>query len=158
MYCPKCGTENAESNKYCRACRENLGLISQAIKQRLPVMIASRLDQILDSRSERFRRDSVLGFAASGIFGINKNWWWITSFLLLSLLAQFWDYVSYQRLSAAGLSRNGSSAWPARRRDSGAESPSAPTTNELAPPSIVTESTTRRLDPLAAEKRGGDLL
>jgi len=62
MYCPKCGTENAETNKFCRACRENLKVVSQAMKQRLPVMLASRFDQMLDSRSERFRRDSVIFF------------------------------------------------------------------------------------------------
>jgi len=49
MYCPKCGTENAETNKFCRACRENLKVVSQAMKQRLPVVLASRLDQMLDS-------------------------------------------------------------------------------------------------------------
>ena len=53
MYCPKCGTENAEANKFCRACRENLKVISQAMKRRLPVVLASKLDQMLDSRSER---------------------------------------------------------------------------------------------------------
>ena len=61
MYCPKCGTENAETNKFCRACRENLKVVSQAMK-RLPVVLASRFDQMLDSRSERFRRDSVIFF------------------------------------------------------------------------------------------------
>jgi hypothetical protein len=58
MYCPKCGTENAETNKFCRACRENLKVVSQAMKQRLPVVLASKFDQMLDSRSERFRPDS----------------------------------------------------------------------------------------------------
>lgn len=65
MYCPKCGTENPEANQYCRACRENLQVISQAMKSRLPVVIASKVDQILDSRSERFRRDSLLNLLMS---------------------------------------------------------------------------------------------
>jgi hypothetical protein len=58
MYCPKCGTENAETNNFCRACRENLKVVSGAMKQRLPVLLASKFDQMLDSRSERFRLDS----------------------------------------------------------------------------------------------------
>jgi zinc-ribbon domain len=58
MYCPKCGTENAETNKFCRACRGNLKVVSQAMKQRLPVLLARKFDQMIDSRGERFRPDS----------------------------------------------------------------------------------------------------
>src|SRR5262245_5029193 len=68
MYCPNCGTENVETNKFCRACRENLKVVSQAMKQQLPVVLASRFDQMLDSRSERFRRDSVISFLIGLIF------------------------------------------------------------------------------------------
>ncbi|HSB08138.1 MAG TPA: zinc ribbon domain-containing protein [Blastocatellia bacterium] len=60
MFCPKCATENPDANRYCRACRENLQLVSQAMKGRAPVVLAGKVDQILDSRSERFRRDSLL--------------------------------------------------------------------------------------------------
>jgi len=105
MYCPKCGTENPETNKFCRACRENLKVVSQAMKQRLPVVLASRFDQMLDSRSERFRRDSVLSFlvgliflasrlSGSGPFG-NSN-----AFLILILpilLFGAWSYLAYRR-------------------------------------------------------------
>ncbi len=65
MFCPRCGTENPETNKYCRSCRENLQLVSQAIKNHLPVVLASKVDQLLDSRSERFRRDSLLNLLMS---------------------------------------------------------------------------------------------
>src|SRR5215510_12129156 len=105
MYCPKCGTENAETNKFCRACRENLKVVSQAMKQRLPVVLASKLDQLLDSRSERFRRDSVLSFligliflvaklSGSGAFG-NSN----VIFILISPIFLFgaWSYLAYRR-------------------------------------------------------------
>jgi hypothetical protein len=105
MYCPKCGTENAETNKYCRACRENLKIVSQAMKQRLPVLIASRLDQMLDSRSERFRRDSVLYFLigflslAGGLFEHDDI---VYGVILLGLscfyiLFGFWSYLAYRR-------------------------------------------------------------
>lgn len=101
MYCPKCGTENVDTNKYCRACRENLGVISQAMKQRLPVLIASRLDQLLDSRSERFRRYSVVYFSlgivgliagASRTYGIGAL---ITA--CVSFMAGVWSYLAYRR-------------------------------------------------------------
>jgi hypothetical protein len=105
MYCPKCGTENAETNKFCRACRENLKVVSQAMKQRLPVVLASRFDQMLDSRSERFRRDSVLLFlmglvflvaklSGSGAFG-NSNGIFIL--ILPAFLSSAWSYLAYRR-------------------------------------------------------------
>jgi hypothetical protein len=76
MFCPKCGAENPETNQYCRACRESLQVISQAMKSRLPVVIASKVDQILDSRSERFRRDSLLNLLMSltTLFGGLISW------------------------------------------------------------------------------------
>jgi hypothetical protein len=96
-----------------------------------------------------------------GLFGARKDWWVWASFMLLILLASFWDYVSFQRLSASGSRGDRSSSQPASLPDSNSELPSAPTTNELelAPPFSVAESTTRRLEPLAAaEKRSGELL
>lgn len=110
MFCPKCGAENPETNQYCRACRENLQLISQAMKARLPVVIASKVDQILDSRSERFRRDSLLNLLMSlsvltgclislrnGFPGLYSE----TSFYLLMSFAALWsaihEYRAYKR-------------------------------------------------------------
>jgi len=105
MYCPKCGTENAEANKFCRACRENLKVVSQAMKQRLPVVLASKFDQMLDSRSERFRRDSVLLFLMGLVFLVAK--WSATGawgngggvYILISPIFLFsaWSYLAYRR-------------------------------------------------------------
>jgi len=107
MFCPKCGTENPETNKYCRACRENLKVISQAMKQRLPVVIASKLDQMLDSRSERFRRDSILCFLFGAGFLLYGLVGWIQGskghrgpliFLAVGvLLFGVWQYLAYKR-------------------------------------------------------------
>ena len=105
MYCPKCGTENAETNKFCRACRENLKVVSQAMKQRLPVMLASRFDQMLDSQSERFRRDSVIFFlmglvfllarlSGSGALGSSNGTF---SWTLLTFLFSAWSYLAFRR-------------------------------------------------------------
>jgi hypothetical protein len=105
MYCPKCGTENAEANKFCRACRENLKVVSQAMKQRLPVVLASKFDQMLDSRSKRFRRDSVLLFLMGLVFLVAK--WSATGawgnsggiYILTSPIFLFsaWSYLAYRR-------------------------------------------------------------
>lgn len=105
MFCPKCGIENAETNKYCRACRENLIIVSQAMKQRLPVVLASRLDQMLDSRSERFRRDSILWLLMglvhllailSGTYG-KPDVIRVFLFPLLFLSGACWEYFAYRR-------------------------------------------------------------
>ena len=108
MYCPKCGTENAETNKFCRACRENLKVVSQAMKQRLPVVLASKFDQMLDSRSERFRRDSVLFFLMGFVFlaaklsgvGAFGNGNGAFGWILLTLLFSAWSYLAYRRSMA----------------------------------------------------------
>ena len=101
MFCPKCGVQNAETNKYCRACRENLKVISQAMKQRLPVLLASRLDQMLDSRSERFRRDSILSFLIGLVFLVAGSsgtldvlWFYISP---VFILFGVWHYLAYRR-------------------------------------------------------------
>lgn len=65
MFCPKCGTENLETNKYCRNCREDLQLIVHAMSNRLPVLLFTKIDAALDRKSERFRRDSALWLLAS---------------------------------------------------------------------------------------------
>ncbi|HKQ77062.1 MAG TPA: zinc ribbon domain-containing protein [Blastocatellia bacterium] len=101
MYCPKCGTENVETNKYCRACRENLKIVSQAMKQRLPVVLASRFDQMFDSRSERFRRDSVLCFLI-GLILLVAQFSGPSGIVTQSLSCYFfllgvWEYLAYRR-------------------------------------------------------------
>jgi len=76
MYCPGCGTQNAEQTKYCRGCGYDLKVISQTMKGHLPVVLASKIDAILDRRNEQFRRDSLLvflfgvGCLLKGIFGL----------------------------------------------------------------------------------------
>jgi len=110
MFCPKCRGENPETNQYCRACRENPQLVSQAMKARLPVVIASKVERILDSRSERFRRDSLLHLLMSltillgGLISWEKGYSgpysWPLIFLPLALLsanAAFREYRAYKR-------------------------------------------------------------
>lgn len=104
MYCSKCGTENAETNKYCRACRENLGVITQAVEQRLPFILTRRPNQSSDRRSERIRRDSVsaflLGFLflALGFFGYKYRPFYgvillgISCYFIFSGVCSYWDF------------------------------------------------------------------
>jgi hypothetical protein len=174
MFCPKCGHRNEGDYKFCRGCGENLKAIAKAIERRWLKLLYRALDGYI-RRQNRKLPDSARAFRIigllwlmsivmslmSGLFGGSKDWWVWVSLALLVLLASFWDYVSFQRLSASGSRDNRSSLQPASLPDSNAEWPSAPTTNELelAPLFSVAESTTRRLEPLtAAKKRSGELL
>jgi len=174
MFCPKCGQRNEGDYKFCRGCGENLKAIAKAMERRWLKLFYRALDGYIRRQNRKLpgsaRSFRIFGWLAlmsivmslmSGLFGDSKDWWVWASLMLLALLASFWDYVSFQRLSATGSRDNRSSTQPASLPDSAAELPSAPTTNELelAPPFSVAESTTRRLEPLAAaEKRSGELL
>jgi hypothetical protein len=174
MFCPKCGQRNEGDYKFCRGCGENLKAIAKAMDRRWLKLFYRALDGYirrqnlkLTGSARAFRTAgwlylmSIVMSLTSGLFGDSKDWWVWASIMLLVLLANFWDYVSFQRLSASGSRNNRSSSQPASPSDSNAEFPPAPTTNELelAPPFSVAESTTRRLEPLAAaENRSGELL
>jgi hypothetical protein len=150
MFCPKCGAQNDSDMKFCRACGENLTVILQAMSKRMPVMIASKLDNYLEQKNERIRRDGVLtGLSAlfllgSGIWQVISNaWGWSAVFMFVGafilLTASTWDMLAYKR----SLSQ--------KREKSLLASPTA--TGELKayspgqiPPTSIAESTTRHLD------------
>jgi hypothetical protein len=174
MFCPKCGQRNEGDYKFCRGCGENLKAIAKAMDRRWLKLFYRALDGYIRRQNLKLSGSakalrmavwlqliSIVMSLMSGLFGDRKDWWVWVSLALLILVANFWDYVSFQRLSASGSRENRSSSQHANLPDSNAELPSAPTTNELelAPPFSVAESTTRRLEPLAAvEKRSGELL
>jgi len=171
MFCPKCGQRNEGNDKFCRGCGENLNVIAKAMERRRPKLLYSLLDgyiryqnRKLPDAAKAFRNSRwiwlmIIGISLTkGLFGLSKDWWLTAAFLLPALIAGFWDYVSFRRLSTSGSSDRGGSAQAASSPGSVAELSPAPTTNELTPPLSVTESTTRRLEPLIAEKRSGELL
>jgi len=110
MFCPKCGIENPDANKFCRACREPLLVIAQAMKKRLPVMIVSQLDAALEKLSERFRRDSILwlvlgvGMAISASFHLGRpmGYRFEAAIALIGFLLSGWSYLIYRRSLALG--------------------------------------------------------
>jgi len=169
MFCPKCGQRNEGNYKFCRGCGENLNVIAKAMERRWPKLLYSLLDgyiryqnRKLPDAAKAFRNSRwiwlmIIGLSlTSGLFGLSKDWWVTASFLLSALIAGFWDYVSFRRLSTSGSRDREGSAQTGSLPGSVSELSSAPTTNELTPPLSVTESTTRRLEPLtAAEKRRG---
>ncbi|MDQ3010313.1 MAG: hypothetical protein M3X11_06385 [Acidobacteriota bacterium] len=154
-------------------------VVVQALEQRLPVMLASELDQILDSRSERFRRDAILMFLMgiiviitammrSGPYGPDKL---LLSFSVPIFLYAVWDYLAYKRSLAPNFDW-GVEAEPAVLTSTGeasniltlgintAEMTSGRETVETAKmlpeaarrgAASVTETTTRRLDAQSPE-------
>lgn len=158
MYCPKCGTQNNDGTKFCRACGENLKVISQAMTRRLPGIIANKLDAYLAHKNERIRRDSIVSGLSGGFFlliGIRGliagtagglGVWFPIAVGCFLLLWSVWDYMVFKRSLST---EKAEKIFPVS------------TTNELQPnphaqaplsPASVTEFTTRHLDQ-AARKR-----
>jgi hypothetical protein len=176
MFCPKCGRRNEGDYKFCRGCGENMKSFANAMERRWLKLLYRALDGYIRHQNRRLPDNArsfpifrwfwlmLIGvYLVEGLLFVGEDWWakdwWVYALLmLLSLLTGFWDYVSFRRFSSSSSSDKKSSAQPASLPDSDSELPSAPTTNELKPRFGVTEATTRRLEPLTAEKRSGELL
>ena len=151
MYCPSCGTQNDDSVKYCRSCGENLGAVSLLLARNLPARLITKLDDYLEWKNERLRRDSIFSAIGGGIFLFLSIYHLATEGISFTVVFTFvcacalffwsvWYYLVYQR----SLSAN-------KRTDQVTTSEpnqiSAPNTLKLSsPPSSVTESTTKHLD------------
>ena len=150
MYCPSCGIQNGDEAKFCRACGENLKVISQAMSRRLPVILASKMDAYLERKNARIRRDSIYSafsgciFLFSGLYLLIENptsWARYLVFVVIgciALLWSLWDHMVYKRSLSSDVK----------------VVRAAPTTNGLpphdaaqivGPPASVTESTTQHL-------------
>jgi uncharacterized membrane protein YvbJ len=74
MFCPRCATQNSDDAKYCRACRENLKVIAQAMTRHLPMVLVGKVDEFIERRNERLRRDSIFAYL-SGVFFLFLDVW-----------------------------------------------------------------------------------
>ena len=149
MYCPKCAAPNDDDVRFCRVCGENPTVVAQAMSRHLPVMFVSKLDNYLERKHERLRRDSLLT-GLSGLFLLVSGIWqwahaagWPTIFMLLGALILFlastWDLFAFKRSQIRKAQRTES--LPRALADE-----SSATTRQLIGAS-VTEQTTRFLDP-----------
>ncbi|HJQ25795.1 MAG TPA: zinc-ribbon domain-containing protein [Blastocatellia bacterium] len=154
MYCPNCGSQNADGTAYCRTCGANLSLVPQALTGQLP-----------DDRHSRRRRKRhgdgppnlakglTRAFMGVGFFLValaifispgGRGWWWAMLFPAFSLLGQgIAEIVSAQTAMRQLQNNPTTDAMP--RRQTG-ELPPEPRGYSIPPPS-VTEQTTRHLDP-----------
>jgi hypothetical protein len=129
MFCPKCGTQNPETGKFCRACGTDLGNVSAVISGNLPANLTDAGVAHIHHEARRRRDpnevfgDSVkniilgIGFLVVSIVLLvtnvanGKNWWWAMLFPAFGLLASGIScYLKYQRMeksqAAASLNQN----------------------------------------------------
>ena len=149
MYCPQCAAPNSDDVRFCRVCGENLTVIAQAMSRHLPLMWVSKLDDYLEQKHERLRRDSMLT-GLSGLFLLLSGIWqwthaggWPTAFMLVGALILFlvstWDLLAYKRSQLRKTQDRG--LLPDAKPDG-----RTGITHQQLPPTSVTEQTTRLLD------------
>ena len=153
MYCPRCGTQNDDSMKYCRACGENLRVVALVIAKHLPARMIAKLDDYLEWKNERLRRDSIVSAVSGSVFlflsiyhlaseGVSFTVIFTFIFACALFCWSIWYYLVYQRsLSANKKTIEDSTVL---------ESEKVSSTNTLklsSPPVSVTETTTKHLDP-----------
>jgi hypothetical protein len=158
MYCPNCGSQNAEGTKFCRTCGANLSLVPAALTGQLPDDRDSR------RRRRRHRDDGPPNLA----HGITKTFMGI-AFVLVAFsvflfapagrIWWFWMLIPAFGMLGKGVAEivSARTAWQQLhgkptttaamppRRQTGELPPESP--GYTLPPASVTENTTRHLDP-----------
>ncbi|NOT47917.1 MAG: hypothetical protein HOP17_09255 [Acidobacteria bacterium] len=175
MFCPKCGTQNPETGKFCRSCGVDLGNVSAVLSGDLPAHLTSPAMAEIQNKARR-RNDpnevyasairnmvSGLGFLIVAIALLTTNvagghsWWWAMLFPAFSLLAKgISDYMKHGKMEksqVAGTSQfsprldqpRGNMGLPPTRTDYVSTDNSRYKTGDLVPPS-VTDGTTKHLE------------
>jgi hypothetical protein len=162
MFCPKCGTQNPETGKYCRSCGTDLGNVSQALSGSLPVAAApiDRKGRPISYERAIVKMFTGLAFIAVTIAlaftGGGRGWWfWMLIPAFTSLGAGVAQYVQLRKLEKGmpvysptgfGQSIGGTqrSALPPDQTTY-VKPESRFKTGDLVPPS-VTDNTTRHLE------------
>lgn len=175
MFCPKCGTQNPETGKFCRSCGVDLGNVSAVMSGDLPAHFTNAAAAEIHHQAKR-RTDpnevygsaiksiiSGVGFLivaiallTTGVAG-GHAWWWAMLFPAFSFLAKgISDYMKSSKMEKAREANPQS--YPTQIGQSYANPGLPPTrteyvsgedtrykTGDLVPPS-VTDNTTRHLE------------
>lgn len=165
MFCPKCGTSNTETGKFCRSCGTDLGNITAALSghlpQQQPAVILDQKGKPIDWQSAITKFSTGLAFLVVSLVlsmsRMGRAWWFwllIPAFIMIGTgIAQ---YIQLKKLEAAGQTPFRPAPAPEIAGSPvQAELPSAVNTyvspesryktGDLAPPS-VTDGTTRHLE------------
>lgn len=173
MFCPKCGTQNPETGRFCRSCGADLGNVSAALSGNLPNNFpdAGTAHIVHEARRRQdpneLYGDSIkqiltgIGFLivaiallTTGVAG-GRVWWWAMLFPAFGCLGKgLSDYLKSKRIerSQVGFSSQSQNAFnqtpvntalPPTQTDY-IHPESRYKTGDLVPPSVV-ENTTRHL-------------
>ena len=160
MFCPKCGTQNPETGKFCRSCGVDLGNVSAVMSGDLP---ASFTDPAIAEISLKAKHDpnevyansiksiiSGIGFLIvamallfTGVAG-GRSWWWAMLFPAFTFLAKgISEYMKYGKMEKSRMAP--ASQYPSEFNQ--------PTTNAGLPP-----SQTEYVSPVESRYKTGDLV
>lgn len=176
MFCPRCGANNVDDAKYCRACGADIGLVALALEHRLRrgpfgLEVVEREKRGKKRRKEKPKEAPTLEKGLQNIFmglawliifyvaffyygGSFYFWGW----LLIPMLASFGDglgqIIRSQREPRALTPAAAAEPEPLTEQPRPEELP-APDTSEIIParPQSVTEETTRKLGVPASHLR-----
>jgi hypothetical protein len=162
MFCPKCGTQNPETGKFCRSCGTDLGNVSDALTGKLQTAapLVDRKGKPVSYERAIVKLFTGLAFIAVAIAlawtGNGRGWWfWFLIPAFTSLGAGVAQYIQLRKVekgmpvyspNVAQTSLGGSnrSALPPNQTNY-VEPESRYKTGDLVPPS-VTDNTTRHLE------------
>jgi hypothetical protein len=158
MYCPNCGSQNAEGTKFCRTCGANLSLVPQALTGQLPPedrYSRRRRKRHGDGRPPNLGHGITQTFTGLGFLFValsislffpgGKFWWFWMLIPAFAMLGKGVAEIVSARTAWQQSHGNQTTANMPPRRQTG-ELPPEPPGFTLPPPS-VTEDTTRHLDP-----------
>jgi hypothetical protein len=162
MFCPKCGTQNPETGRFCRSCGTDLGNVSNALTGNLPKAqpLVDRKGKPINWERAIVKLFSGLAFIAVAIAlavtGMGRGWWfWMLIPAFMSLGAGVAQMIALKKAE-----KNAVHIAPAASINVIANevNPSLPPpqtefvspdtsykTGDLVPPS-VTDNTTRHLE------------
>ena len=162
MFCPKCGTQNPETGKFCRSCGTDLGNVSEALTGNLkkPVQILDRKGRPVSWDGAIVKMFTGLAFLVVSIAlafsGTGRGWWfWLLIPAFTSIgagVAQYFQLRQAGQFAGPVIAPTGPNEIPAAPNTALPPSQteyvppeSRYKTGDLVPPS-VTETTTRHLD------------
>lgn len=164
MFCPKCGTENPETGKFCRSCGTDLGNITAALTGNLPSALCDTKGKPINWEGAITKFFTGVAFliiaivlAVTNMAGGKFWWFWMLIPAFSMMGAGVAQYVQLKKLEARNSlmpPANGPISFPVSAPPAGAL-PQSKTeyvspesqfkTGDLVPPS-VTDSTTKHLE------------